>query len=214
MSEISTRILDQYGEIKTTMSAYPEAKLIAVSKKQKIEKIETLVNEGHKDFGENYYQEWSEKKSIFPDDINWHFIGGLQSRKVAQLVKNDINCIHSLGSLSSIQKYSNLEYKPNLGALIQVNVSGEEQKSGITSDELMKLYDQKKLNDFRGLMTMPPFGIQESETRKYFSMLRTLAEKTGLKELSMGMSGDWKIALDEGATFIRLGTILFGNRDY
>jgi len=214
MSEISTRILEQYQIITGAMSAYPNAKLVAVSKRQNNEKIKVLVDAGHLDFGENYYQEWLEKKIVFPDNLRWHFIGGLQSRKVATLVKENIACIHSLGSHSSISKYNALETKPDLGAMIQVNIASEDQKSGVTIDELKKLCDEGGLEYIKGLMTMPPAGLEESELRKQFSTLRQLAENYKLKELSMGMSSDWKIALDEGATFIRLGSAIFGERDY
>jgi len=214
MSEISTRILEQYHEINEVLRAYPNAKLVAVSKRQNNEKIKVLVDAGHLDFGENYFQEWQEKKEIFPNNLRWHFIGGLQSRKVASLVREKIACIHSLGSSSSISKYNAQTIKPELGAFIQVNMALEAQKSGVSVDELKKLRDEGQLGNIKGLMTMPPAGSSETELREQFSSLRKLAESCELKELSMGMSSDWKIALDEGATFIRMGSTIFGQRDY
>ena len=214
MSEISTQILENYEIVKKALSSYPKVKLIAVSKKQKLDKVKVLVDAGHKDFGENYAQEWLDKKDQFPIDLNWHFIGNLQSKKLNGLIKNGIHSIHSLGSLSSIEKFIKLNEKTKATSFIQINIAQEHQKAGITVDELKQLADQSDLTGINGLMTMPPQGLDEKKLRDHFSTLRKLAYNLKLPELSMGMSSDWKIAIEEGATHLRLGTTLFGARDY
>lgn len=209
-----SQIEDHYQSIQETLKKYSNAKLVAVSKKQNLEKLKILYDCGHRLFGENYLQEWQDKKSTLSDDIEWHFIGSLQSRKVKSLILDGISCIHSLGSESCLKKYAQSEQKPPFGAFIQVNIAGEEQKAGLSPEAVRQYCNEDNLTFINGLMTMPPAGLEEKELRFHFKTLKSLAEELNLKEVSMGMSSDWKIALEEGATLIRIGSSLFGPRDY
>lgn len=205
-------ILKCYHQVKDELQVYDQARLVAVSKRQPIEKIKILYDAGHRDFGENYLQEWLQKKKDLPEDIRWHFIGSVQSRKVRELIEEGIYCIHGFGSESSLKKLQQSQNKPDGGCFLQVNLAAEEQKGGVQEEEITSLNDHGLLKGIRGLMCIPPFGMSESDLSQIFSRLRAWAEKLDFKELSMGMSQDYKIALKEGATWVRLGTTLFGER--
>ena len=150
--------------------------------------------------GENRAQDLEAKHAAHGDAFRWHFIGHLQSRK-AKIVNRVCELVHSLGSESAAARLE-------IPALVEVNLSGEPSKSGIAPDELerfLQLY-----GDVRGLMTMPPETGDPETSRPYFRQLRELAETHGLQELSMGTSQDYKVALEEGATLIRVGSVLYG----
>ena len=195
----------------------PNQHLLAVSKKQTLEKIEELYQQGQRDFAENYIQEALTKiESSGHLDISWHLIGPIQKNKVKFLKKN-FTYIHSIDSLSLAQLISEKaqKLKHQQKVFIQVNLSGEETKSGFDQATFLQAWPQlQKLAGLQivGLMTMPPLENEAEKNRKYFHQLKQLAHTCQLKELSMGTSHDYMVALEEGATWIRVGTLLFGER--
>jgi PLP dependent protein len=211
MSE-QEQILLSYGKIMQKVSSYPGARLVAVSKKQSVEKIKILLAAGHLDFGENYLQEWEDKVEALPKTLRWHFIGQLQSRKLKTLVDKKIYAIHSLGSLSAFQKSCQLQANIEGGYFIQVNLAEEEQKGGLNRVELDQVLSEGHHSSIKGLMTIPPADFKGAQLRAHFREIKTLNDQYGFKELSMGMSEDWECALDEGSTHIRVGSALFGQR--
>lgn len=204
--------------------------LIAVSKTKPVDAIQDLYQAGQKSFGENYSQEFLEKKSFlsnFSDlNIDWHFIGSLQRRKIKGLV-GEVSLIHSVDSLEHLQEIQKKAIQKNIvqRVLIQVNVGAEATKGGIAPEHLVSFFKkvaESKLTHVKcdGLMAIPPPSSVENETREYFRTLKSLRDEvnqqTGmqLKELSMGMSHDFEMAIEEGATIVRVGTALFGERVY
>jgi PLP dependent protein len=172
--------------------------VVAATKYASLEEMAILAEAGVEVVGENRAQDLEAKHAAYGDAFRWHFIGHLQSRK-AKTVNAICELCHSLASESAAKRLE-------IPALIEVNLSGEESKSGIEPDELpryLELYP-----DVRGLMTMPPETGDPEASRPYFRRLRELAEQHGLKELSMGTSQDWRVAVEEGATLIRLGSTL------
>lgn len=202
-------------------------RLIAVSKTKPWSDIEEFLSLGQVDFGENYVQESTSKIELSTKHhgkICWHFIGKLQSNK-AKLVVNNFDFLHTLDSVSLATRLNRLceESKKNLSCLIEVNISREQSKAGIDPDHLEKfLTEISTLSSIsvNGLMCIPQAGKSETESRKTFASLRELMERQNsagiyprkLHELSMGMSHDYINAIKEGATMIRLGTVLFGER--
>ena len=173
--------------------------VVAATKYVSADELAVLREAGVEVVGENRAQDLEAKHTRFGDAFRWHFIGHLQSRK-AKTVNETCELCHSLSSESAARRLT-------VPALIEVNLSGESSKSGITPDELesfLSLYD-----DVRGLMTMPPATDDAESSRPYFRRLRELAERFGLRELSMGTSQDWRVAVDEGATLIRVGSTLY-----
>ncbi|WP_413613003.1 YggS family pyridoxal phosphate-dependent enzyme [Bdellovibrio sp. HCB-110] len=214
-------------DLKTIAQSCAPAEILAVSKLQSEEKIRELYHEGQRHFGENYVQEALEKIEHLQDlkDVQWHLIGHLQKNK-AKLVVGKFALIHSVDSLELAETLSRQceSKKVEQNILIQVNLAHEETKSGFDKESLLKgwksLTALSHLNIF-GLMTMPPLTEEGQEVRLYFRELRelkdSLTSQTDLKrhpltELSMGTSHDFKVAVEEGATIVRLGTILFGER--
>jgi len=188
--------------------------LIAVSKTFPIEAVKAAYDLGHRHFGESRLQEAQPKIENLPDDIVWHFIGGLQSnkaKKVAQL----FDAIHTFDSESQLREAAKANH--SIDALIEVNVAEEKQKSGILLRDLdsfhQKLLDFKLVR-FRGLMTIGPATENPEQMRPYFRALREANSRLGGQWLSMGMSGDFEVAIQEGASHIRIGTALFGERKY
>lgn len=195
-----------------------DIKILAVSKGQPIEKIQDAAkNFGQKLFGENYVQEALEKQEkIASKDLQWHFIGHLQTNKVKSVV-GAFDLIHSVDRLDLLKEIHKRAEQKNLTqkVLIEVNIANESSKSGISKQLLPELIEQSKSFSkvkIEGLMCMPPLGKSEKETRGYFAETRELAKKLKLSELSMGTSEDFLWAASEGATILRLGTILFGAR--
>ena len=211
-SEEKKSILSSYSDILKTLENFPKARLIAVSKRQNRARLSLLVEAGHRDFGENYLQEWLDKKESFPETIRWHFIGQVQSRKVATLHHSGVDSVHGFGSESSLRKLDSLPASLPGNAFLQINLLHEEQKGGVSEDDARRLHEEGKLSRISGLMCIPPFDLSSSELRAYFKKMRELKEELGFAELSMGMSSDWQLALDEGATLIRVGTGIFGSR--
>ena len=210
-TEIQDIINKQINEI--NLSKKP--KIIAVSKTFKSEKIEPLLEHGHKDFGENKVQEallkWTDLKVKYKD-INLHLIGNLQSNKVKGALKI-FNFIHSLDKesvaikISKVQKELNV--KPKI--FIQINIGNEEQKSGLPVQNLEKFYKFCKDLDLNiiGFMCIPPF---EEDPIRYFMRMNFLQKKFNLSELSMGMSSDFLHAIKYNASYLRIGTRIFGQR--
>ena len=182
-----------------------QIKLIAVSKLQPIDKLRQAMAAGHRIFGENYAQELRDKAAELPD-AEWHFIGALQSNK-AKLVAGKVALIHTCDRLSLAKE---LAKRGPQRVLLEVNVGREPQKAGVLPDDAPALLEQiRGLVQVEGLMCIPPAS---GDPRPHFRALRQLAEKLRLRELSMGMSADYEAAIEEGATIVRVGTAIFGER--
>lgn len=173
--------------------------VVVATKYVSIDELGLLADAGVDVVGENRAQDLADKHARWGDRFRWHFIGHLQSRK-AKIVSDLCELCHSLSSASAAAKLT-------IPALIEVNLSGEESKSGVTPEQLPALLDAYP--DARGLMTMPPFTDDPQLSRPYFHRLRELAEQHGLRELSMGTTQDWRVAVEEGATYIRVGAGIF-----
>lgn len=203
-----------------------EVTLIAVSKTKPMSMIEELLPLGVVDFGENKVQELTTKEEALPSGIHWHMIGHLQRNKVKYIV--DKAClIHSVDSLRLAETVSQEAEKKGVTAniLIEVNVAGEDSKFGVNPDETAALAEAiAKLPNIavKGLMTIAPFVENAEENREVFRNLRKLSVDIEEKKfnnvtmavLSMGMTGDYEVAIEEGATMVRVGTGIFGERDY
>jgi pyridoxal phosphate enzyme (YggS family) len=177
----------------------PDVTIVAATKYVDVEDLPALAEAGVEVVGENRAQDLEAKHARHGDAFRWHFIGHLQSRK-ARTVNELCELCHSLASESAAQRLE-------IPALVEVNLSGEESKSGIPEAELedfLALYA-----NVVGLMTMPPFTDDPEVSRPYFRRLRELGERHGLLELSMGTSQDYRVAADEGATMVRLGSVLY-----
>lgn len=201
-----------------------EIRIIAVSKNTGVGLINEAIAAGLKDLGENKAQEFSEKFPLFSEDLNWHFIGHLQRNKVKNVVGKAC-FIHSVDSVKLAKEIN--EQAAKLGIvqriLIEVKTSGEAEKFGLTNYseviELAQFCSSSANLKLVGLMTMAPFTDEEKIVAKCFSDLRKLKEELNnsgfnINELSMGMTNDYEIAIKEGATMLRLGTAIFGERDY
>jgi PLP dependent protein len=160
-----------------------------------------LAQAGIEVVGENRAQDLERKHAEYGDAFRWHFIGHLQSNK-AKVVNRICELVHSLDSESAARRLT-------VPALVEVNLSGEQSKSGVEPDELQRFLELYP--DVRGLMTMPPETGDPESSRPYFQMLRRLAEQHGLAELSMGTSQDYRIAAEEGATLVRVGSVLYAD---
>ena len=199
-------------------------RLVAVSKNRSAADIVEALRAGQSIFGENYVQELTSKLADLKETVGWHFIGHLQSNKV-KYIAGQVALIHSVDRISLAEEIDRQWGKlgKTCAVLIQVNISGEETKSGTTEAGAIQLVRECALLlnlRVRGLMTMPPFFDDPDAARPYFAELRRLAEAiaaqqiTGVEmvELSMGMSGDFEAAIQEGATLVRVGTAIFGER--
>jgi len=191
-------VRERYEGIKAEVG--PSVTVVAATKYVPIDEIQVLTEAGVEVVGENRAQDLVAKHVRYGDALRWHFIGHLQSRKAPSI--NDVcELCHSLASESAAKRLT-------IPALVEVNLSGEPTKSGIAPEELprfLELYD-----DVRGLMTMPPASDDPEASRPYFRRLRELAEEHGLRDLSMGTSQDYRVAVEEGATYIRVGSVLYG----
>tara|TARA_A100000164_G_scaffold380672_1_gene429010 strand:+ start:1662 stop:2303 length:642 start_codon:yes stop_codon:yes gene_type:complete len=210
-------VLKNFNLIKQEIFEKKNVKLVAVTKTFPIKHILPVINEGHTDFGENKVQEaiekWTSIKQDFPK-IKLHLLGKLQTNKV-KFVLPLFDYIHSLDSLKLANKISEQQsiknFKPKL--FIQVNIGNEPQKGGIDIDSVQNFY-KKCIEDFKldiiGLMCIPPF---DKDTKPYFMKMRELSNSLNLKDISMGMSNDYIEAINQGSTFIRVGSKIFGARD-
>ena len=194
----ASTVRENYERIKAELG--PEVTIVAAIKYVDADELGALAKAGIEVVGENRAQDLEAKHARYGDAFRWHFIGHLQSRK-AKTVNDLCELCHSLASESAARRLT-------IPALVEVNLSGEDTKSGIPESELesfLALYD-----DVRGLMTMPPEADDPEASRPNFKRLRELAERYHLNELSMGTSQDYRVAADEGATMVRLGSILYG----
>jgi pyridoxal phosphate enzyme (YggS family) len=184
------RILSEVGETVT---------VVAATKYVSLADMAVLAEAGVPVVGENRAQDLERKHAEYGDAFRWHFIGHLQSNK-ARVVNRICELVHSLDSESAARRLS-------VPALVEVNLSGEASKSGVEPDELADFLNV--YGDVRGLMTMPPETDDPEASRPYFQMLRRLAGEHGLQELSMGTSQDYRVAAEEGATLVRVGSVLY-----
>ncbi len=227
---IARNILDVRGRItaaaKRAGRDASEITLIAVSKTKPVETIEAAYSEGERVFGENRVQELLEKYRVLPQDISWHMIGHLQTNKVRQVIDKAV-LIHSLDNLRLAAAIQEAAGKKDIicNVLLEVNIAGEESKFGLPACEVEKFAAQMAVFDrirVLGLMTVAPFTEKPEENRKYFRQMKRLAvdisrkniDNVSMEVLSMGMTGDYEIAVEEGATMVRVGTGIFGERDY
>jgi len=191
------RVRQNFARIKQEVGA--NVTVVAATKYVSVEEMQVLADAGIDVVGENRAQDLEAKHARYGDAFRWHFIGHLQSRK-AKTVNELCELCHSLASDSAARKLT-------IPALVEVNLSGEPTKSGIQPDELERFLDLYP--DVQGLMTMPPETDDPEASRPYFRRLRELAEAHGLRELSMGTTQDYRVAAEEGATYIRVGSVLW-----
>ena len=203
-----------------------EVKLIAVSKTQPVEAIREAIEYGINSFGENRVQELREKTEIIKDNLDWHLIGHLQTNKVKYVV-GKVSLIHSLENIRLAEAIDKEAKKHNVivDVLVEVNIAKEDTKFGVNPEEVESFIREvlifKNIN-IRGLMTVAPYTDISEENRKYFKKLKKIMvdlnskniHNVNMNVLSMGMTGDYEIAIEEGATLVRVGTGIFGSRDY
>lgn len=203
-----------------------EVTLIAVSKTKPIEMLQTIYDEEIRDFGENKVQEMCDKMEVLPKDIRWHMIGHLQTNKVKYIV-GKTKLIHSVDSIKLANEIQKQAVKQDVivPILIEVNIANEETKFGITKEETIEMVKAiANLDHIRimGLMTIAPFVSDPEDNRLYFRSIKQLSvdinnqniDNVSMDVLSMGMSGDYMVAIEEGATMVRVGTGIFGERVY
>jgi len=214
-------------EIKSSLPQH--VTLVAVSKTHPVEVIMEAYNSGHRIFGENKVQELVPKYEAMPKDIEWHLIGHLQSNKV-KYIASFVSLIHSVDGLKLLEVIDKEAQKHNrvIDCLLQIHIASEETKFGLSADELEELLssnDFKEMKNIRvvGLMGMATFTDNMAQVRMEFKFLSTLfksvkakyfADKSWFKELSMGMSSDYAAAVEEGSTMVRIGSNIFGHRNY
>jgi PLP dependent protein len=198
----SARIRTAYERMRAEVGG--TVTVVVATKYVSVEQMQTLVDAGIEVVGENRLQDLVAKRGRYADAFRWHFIGHLQSRK-APAVSTLCELVHSLDSLSAGKRLG-------APALVQVNLAGEESKSGVPPSELPHFLSQvNELGvDVRGLMTMPPLADDPEHSRPFFRELALLAAEHGLEELSMGTTQDYRVAVEEGATLVRVGSGLFG----
>ncbi len=219
-------VIHKIKEIKDTKNCKQKTTLIAVSKTKPVEDIRKIYDVGCRDFGENKVQELVNKYEILPKDIHWHMIGHLQRNKVKYII-DKVSYIHSVDSVRLAEEINKqaFKYQRIIKILLEINVSKEDSKFGIYLENLTSVYHEisnMKNVQICGLMTVAPNAIDSEENRKYFRKLKQVLvdiqqkniDNTNMSELSMGMSKDYLVAVEEGATFLRVGTEIFGQRDY
>jgi len=219
--------LPVYNTIKQQLQS-ANVSLVAVSKTKPAEDIQALYDLGQRNFGENYVQELVDKQQQLPADIHWHFIGHLQSNKV-KYIAPFVHLIHGIDSLKLLKEVNKQALKNNrvINCLLQVHIAQEETKFGFDEQELLgiELAELSQLNNVKviGLMGMASFTEDMDNVRAEFKTLKTLFHKFSAKlsavnqqlsTLSMGMSSDYKVAIEEGSTMVRIGSLLFGARAY
>ncbi|OPY70517.1 MAG: hypothetical protein A4E57_00520 [Syntrophorhabdaceae bacterium PtaU1.Bin034] len=215
ISEIQDKILAACQKVGRPAE---QVRLVAVTKRVDAGRIREAAALGIKDFGENYVQEARKKIETMEPGLTWHMIGHVQANKIKYIVKL-FDYVHSIDRWELLESLD--RYERELSILFEVNVSGESQKHGATKDGLrymLEKMDRLKHLKPLGLMTVPPLAEDPEEARPYFKALREFLEamnkEFGLKmnELSMGMSSDFQVAIEEGATMVRIGTAIFGER--
>ena len=217
---------ENYKKIKNELGE--NVAMVAVSKTKPVEDIEELYDLGHRDFGENYVQELVDKEAQLQKDIRWHFIGHLQSNKV-KYISPFVYLIHGVDSLNLLKEINKQAAKNNriIYCLLQVHIAQEETKFGLNEEELnliIREFENLKMTNVRigGLMGMASFTDDMNKVRTEFQNLKKLFDNHAvlptvncqLSTLSMGMSSDYKIAIEEGSNMVRIGSLLFGERNY
>jgi len=220
------RVQERIAEACRRAGRRPEdVKLVAVSKTVPPDRIRAAYDAGLRDFGENRVQEANAKRAALSDlTVTWHLVGHLQTNK-AKLARELFHCVHSLDSLRLAQKLDEAAVcsGERLPVLIEVNLGEEQTKSGVREQDVLPLAEQVSrlaTIELRGLMVLPPFFEDPEQARPFFRRLRELAGTIGsaslpgvsMRELSMGMSHDFEVAIEEGATMVRIGTAIFGRR--
>ncbi|MFT6882825.1 MAG: pyridoxal phosphate enzyme (YggS family) [Marinoscillum sp.] len=220
-------IKKQIQEINNQLSS-SSAKLIAVSKTQPLDNLMAAYECGQREFGENKVQELCDKYEALPKDINWHMIGHLQRNKV-KYIAPFVHLIHSVDSLKLLKEINKEGEKNNkiISCLLQVHIAQESTKFGFDKEDLLGLIDANALDSLQhvkviGLMGMATFTEDESLVSREFASLKSIFEELkalenvhlSMTELSMGMSGDYPIAIENGSTFVRVGSSIFGERNY
>jgi len=194
----SASVRERYERIRE--EAGPSVTVVAATKYVPLDQLGILAEAGVEVVGENRAQDLAAKHAVYGDAFRWHFIGHLQSNKV-KLVNPICELVHSLDSESTARRLT-------VPALLEVNLSGEGTKSGVAPEEIAGWLE--RFPAIRGLMTMPPLADEPEASRPFFRRLAELAARHGLTELSMGTSQDWRVAVEEGATLVRVGSTLFG----
>ena len=212
---------EKYKELISILKG--KAVLVAVSKTKPNEDIQALYDLNQRDFGENYVQELVDKAATLPADIRWHFIGHLQSNKV-KYIAPFVHLIHGVDSLNLLKEINKQGLKNNrvIDCLLQVHIAQEETKFGFSKDELNAISGLEELKNVRliGLMGMASFSDNQELVRGEFKNLKQIFDafskdkSTTFNTISMGMSGDYSIALEEGSNMVRIGSLLFGARNY
>jgi uncharacterized pyridoxal phosphate-containing UPF0001 family protein len=192
------RIRAAYERVRAEVG--PQVTVVAATKYVSLEDMALLAEAEIPVVGENRAQDLERKHALYGDAFRWHFVGHLQSNK-AKFVNGICELVHSLASESAAARLS-------VPALVEVNLSGEESKSGVPPEQIGRLLHAYP--EVRGLMTMPPETADPETSRPFFRRLRELASEHGLAELSMGTSQDYRVAVEEGATLVRIGSVLFG----
>lgn len=206
--------------------AREEVTLIAVSKTKPVEMLQTIYDCGTRDFGENKVQEMCDKMEALPKDIKWHMIGHLQTNKVKYIV-GKTELIHSVDSIHLAQEIQKQALKNNciVPILIEVNIAEEDSKFGIHKEDTIAMVREIAMMDhlkIKGLMTIAPYVDDPEDNRLYFREIKQLSvdiknqniDNVSMDVLSMGMTGDYMVAIEEGATLVRVGTGIFGERNY
>ncbi len=204
----------------------PNVTLVAVSKTKPVADLMEAYHAGQRIFGENYVQELVEKYEQMPKDIEWHFIGHLQTRKV-KLIAPFVNLIHGVDSMKLFEEINKQAAKNNrvINCLLQIHIADEETKFGLNEQELDEMLNQVQNNEFEnvkiiGLMGMATFSENQNQIKKEFQNLKTIFDKISqlntkncqLNTISMGMSGDYQLAISCGSTMVRIGSSIFGSR--
>jgi len=212
---------------KQIISELMNVTLVAVSKNKPIEDVKSIYDLGHKDFGENYVQELVDKQDKLPKDIQWHFIGHLQTNKV-KFIAPFVSLIHGVDSFKLLKEINKQGEKNNrtISCLLQIHIAQEETKFGLNEDELDAIFGSAELKDLKniticGMMGMASYTEDEEKIRTEFRYLKTLFNShkqlstfnCKLSTLSMGMSDDYKIAIEEGSNMVRIGSLIFGSRN-
>jgi pyridoxal phosphate enzyme (YggS family) len=228
LKERLAKVLDEIDSAALESGRSPsEIKLVAVSKTHPLEILREAIEAGCEIFGENKLQEAVEKIEEIGKEVKWHLIGHLQKNKVRKAVQS-FDVIHTLDSLKLARRMERIcleEERSELSVLVQVDLADEESKFGIKEKDLTELAEFLKTCrclKFDGLMIIPPFFEEIEKVRPFFSKLRTIRDRLQTEgffandfgELSMGMSHDFKVAIEEGATLVRIGTAIFGQRNY
>jgi pyridoxal phosphate enzyme (YggS family) len=216
-------IADHLKVISSNLPKY--VTLVAVSKTKPISDIQEAYDAGQRIFGENKIQEMAEKHKVLPKDIQWHMIGHLQRNKVKYMA-HFVDLIHGVDSLKTLKEINKqaLKHHRNINCLLQVKIAQEETKFGLETNEIESILSNSAFNELKnititGLMGMASITDDSSQVSKEFQSLKSLFDKlkthhSSLTTISMGMSGDYKLAIEEGSTMIRVGSSIFGQRNY